>query len=263
MNKEKTKVIWIGRKKFSKEKLPVSINLEWGNTNFNFLGIEFSMNSSTIVDINYKKTLEKIKILVNKWKKRTLTPFGRITVIKTHLLSQCVHLLATLPRSDSFLKELNYCLYQFLWNGKHDKIRRTTTNLKGNQGGMNMTNKYNFEKALKVAWVKRIFTQPTAQWCNLLEVTYKNISKILLFGDNWCPKTISKIYTCNSFWKDALKDWKLLVQIQLKTNNTQPRRHCIWYNSQFSDKQLFYPDWYKSITDRNGIVLSREALNKL
>ena len=34
MNKEKTKVIWIGRKKFLKEKLPVSVKLEWGNTDF-------------------------------------------------------------------------------------------------------------------------------------------------------------------------------------------------------------------------------------
>ena len=48
MNKEKTKVIWIGRKKFSKDKLKVTTKLEWGCTNFNLLGIEFSTNLSTI-----------------------------------------------------------------------------------------------------------------------------------------------------------------------------------------------------------------------
>ena len=36
MNKEKTKVIWIGRKKFSKDKLNVSVDLEWGCTDFKF-----------------------------------------------------------------------------------------------------------------------------------------------------------------------------------------------------------------------------------
>ena len=41
MNKEKTKVIWIGRKKFSKDKLNVSVDLEWGCTDFTLLGIEF------------------------------------------------------------------------------------------------------------------------------------------------------------------------------------------------------------------------------
>ena len=33
MNKEKTKVVWVGRKKFSKEKLNVSTELEWGGVN--------------------------------------------------------------------------------------------------------------------------------------------------------------------------------------------------------------------------------------
>ena len=42
MNKSKTKLIWIGRKKFSKEKINTSHNLEWGVTEFTFLGIHFN-----------------------------------------------------------------------------------------------------------------------------------------------------------------------------------------------------------------------------
>ena len=103
MNKEKTKVIWIGRKKFSKDKLNVSTKLEWGHNNFNLPGIKFSTNLTLIPEQNYKKAIEKIKILVNKWKSRYLTPLGRITVIKTHLISQCIHLMSALPRSESFL----------------------------------------------------------------------------------------------------------------------------------------------------------------
>ena len=53
MNTSKTKVIWIGRKKYSKDKLQVSVNLDWGTTHFNLLGIIFS------VDLNYSKALEK------------------------------------------------------------------------------------------------------------------------------------------------------------------------------------------------------------
>ena len=60
MNKEKTKVIWIGQKFFSKDKLIVTTNLEWGCTNFTLLGIEFSTNLSTIPERNYTKALEKI-----------------------------------------------------------------------------------------------------------------------------------------------------------------------------------------------------------
>ena len=52
MNKEKTKVIWIGRKKFSKDKLNVSVDLEWGCTDFTLLGIEFSTNLPKIMEHN-------------------------------------------------------------------------------------------------------------------------------------------------------------------------------------------------------------------
>ena len=43
MNTSKTKVIWIGRKKYSKDKLQVSVNLDWGTTHFNLLGIVFQL----------------------------------------------------------------------------------------------------------------------------------------------------------------------------------------------------------------------------
>ena len=44
MNQEKTKIIWIGRIYFSKFKLNVSQKLDWGCTNFTFLGLHFSVS---------------------------------------------------------------------------------------------------------------------------------------------------------------------------------------------------------------------------
>ena len=43
MNTTKTKV-WIGRKKYCREKINTSFNLEWGSTTFDLLGITFSVN---------------------------------------------------------------------------------------------------------------------------------------------------------------------------------------------------------------------------
>ena len=44
MNAMKTKGIWIGRKRFCKDKLNVSAVLEWGITEFNLLGLEFNVD---------------------------------------------------------------------------------------------------------------------------------------------------------------------------------------------------------------------------
>ena len=243
MNKEKTKVIWIGRKKFSKDKLNVTIDLEWGCTNFTLLGIEFSTNLSIITERNYTKALEKIKKLVKTWSNRYLTPLGKITVIKTNLISQCVHLLSTIPRSESFLKTLNTILYKFLWNGKPDKIRRSTISLSYMQGGMKMINIHNFDKSLKISWIKKLVTQPNSQWHKLLTVMYANINKSLIFGDQWYNEMALAVD--NQFWHNVLRDWQALNKIQQAQNESELLRNCIWYNSKISKNTIFFPDWYK------------------
>ena len=52
MNTMKTKVIWIGRKRFSKEKLKVNTTLDWGTTEFNLLGLEFNVDLDKMVQKN-------------------------------------------------------------------------------------------------------------------------------------------------------------------------------------------------------------------
>ena len=132
------------------------MNLEWGSNKFTLLGIEFSTNLSEILEYNCEKALEKIKQRVGLWGCRYLTPLGKITIIETNLISQSVHLLSTLPKSESFLNKLNSILYKFLWSGKPDKVTRSTSVLRYNQGGLKMVDIYKFDKALKVNWIKTI-----------------------------------------------------------------------------------------------------------
>ena len=77
MNKDKTKLIWIGRKKLVKEKLNISENLSWGETQFSLLGLEFSTSLEKIPSLNYMKTMTKMKLEIDKWKKTLWMPFGK------------------------------------------------------------------------------------------------------------------------------------------------------------------------------------------
>ena len=83
MNKEKTKIIWIGRKRFSKEKPKINQNLDWGSTEFKLLGIQFSTNIANIPELNFKSYIERRKTEKKNWISRNITPFEKITVIKT------------------------------------------------------------------------------------------------------------------------------------------------------------------------------------
>ena len=83
MNKEKTKIIWIGQKKNSKDKLEVSVKLDWGDTEFTLLGLNFSVDLSKMLELNYSKTITKMLKEIKNWKTRKLTPIGKISLIKT------------------------------------------------------------------------------------------------------------------------------------------------------------------------------------
>ena len=99
------------------------INLDWNPGTFKVLGVVFSTDVLEIVTINFENKLNEMKKVLNAWPRRNFTPFGRITVITFLFISKITHLLMNLPEpEESFLKELNKLLYNFLWNGKNDKI---------------------------------------------------------------------------------------------------------------------------------------------
>ena len=61
MNSEKTTVIWIGRKKHSKDKIQTKFKLQWNITTFDLLGLNFNVNLQEMVDINFNKAILKSK----------------------------------------------------------------------------------------------------------------------------------------------------------------------------------------------------------
>ena len=73
------------------------MSLDWGSTHFNLLGIDFSTNLNDIVRVNYGNVIPKIDALLNQWKRRLLTPIGRVTVLKTLIIPKLNHLFIALP----------------------------------------------------------------------------------------------------------------------------------------------------------------------
>ena len=71
------------------------------------LGLKFSTNIEQIPSINYIETIQKIKKDMQKWQSRYMTPFGRITLIKTKFLPKLIHILTSLPAPDGTLKQIN------------------------------------------------------------------------------------------------------------------------------------------------------------
>ena len=123
VNTEKTKIIWLGRKKHSRDKFEIKQQLDWGTTKFMLLGLNFSVDIDEIPLINHMPLLNDITKILGKWKRRNLTRIGKITIVKTFVISSLNHLLSSIPSpSRQFITQLNQLVYSFLWHDKPHKL---------------------------------------------------------------------------------------------------------------------------------------------
>jgi len=107
------------------------------------------------VVLNYPEKKEKISKILSCWQLRRLTLLGKVTVVKSLAASQLVYVMSSLPSSQSYLKEICQLLYNFLWDGRGDKIKRSVMLNKYKDGGLKMLDIQSFNYALKSKWVKK------------------------------------------------------------------------------------------------------------
>ena len=153
----KTKAVWCGSKGNCQNKLCPDLQLQWAN-NFTLLGVEFDSNLE-LIHTNFSNKLANLKKILSSWAYRYMTPFGKITIIKTLGLSIFSHLALVLPDTDKdLIKKLETSLFAFLWDNKPDKIRRDDTKLEQKQGGIGMPDVLKFWTAFKFSWLRRLLT---------------------------------------------------------------------------------------------------------
>ena len=112
---DKTQVVWVGKKRGSKSKLDIDKTLKWGSTFFKLLGITFSTELTAIQNLNLSEIVVELSKMLNTWKRRYTTPFGRITIIKTFILPKLIHIFTVLPKPPvSEIKKINSMLYKFI-----------------------------------------------------------------------------------------------------------------------------------------------------
>ena len=203
MNFDKTKVVWFGCRGNPEEVYLPEMNFEWNPSSFCVLGVDFTKTLKNITDINIEKKLGQMQGEINNWSKRDLTPFGKVTVIKTLIISKIVHLLIALPSpSSKIVKKINTMLYDFLWDGKPDKIKRTIANKKLEMGGIDMIDIELFDKALKMTWIRRLVNDVSRWKMTILEM-YPNINAFYMYGNAFIKMLFNEI--TNPFWKNVFE----------------------------------------------------------
>ena len=89
-----------------------------------------------MIEYNYQQKMKEIKTQMTSWLKRSLTVLGRITVVKSLLVSKLNYLLLSLPKPDPrIMKDMNSSFFKFIWYHKPDKISRTQMSQLYEEGG--------------------------------------------------------------------------------------------------------------------------------
>ena len=206
INIDKTNVVKIGALRGRSIPWEGKFGMKWV-TDFEILGIKYKINHmDTITDDNILGKLAEIKNLIHVWNSRCLSPYGKITIVESLLLSKITHILLSLPTpSQHMFSRLESIFSNFIWNSKPPKFRRDIVEALNTEGGLQLHNLKIFDAALKIGWLKR-YLRTDSKW-KVIPMEAE-LSGLFTYGVAYLNRIIEM--TFNPFWNDVLSGLKWL-----------------------------------------------------
>jgi hypothetical protein len=251
LNETKTEAMWLGSKRKSNEK---PLNLKWV-TGTKGLGIYFSYNIKEVEEKNFTKKLKELKTLLAIWGQRDLSILGRITIFKSLAFSKTIYQCNNLAVSEEFVKQLIQVAYNFIWQGKPEKVKRNTVIADYEHGGLRMLDIESFLEAQKVMWVKRLLKSDKGSW-----MVYPNYLLDTILGkDSFkCNININKLKKrMPPFYSQLFETWGK-TSLDPEDDPFKIRREVLWLNKnvQIGRKEVYYKQWYEK-----GIIILHDILD--
>ena len=235
LNKSKTNIMWIGRNKIRQDILCREYGLNW-TKQVNYLGVDIGPTMRNMADENYASKIAKLKNLLNPWIKRGLTPFGRIHLIKSMALSQLVYLMSVLEKPcKKMLKELESLMFSFIWNGKTDRIKRTTMKNQYSKGGLQVPDPSTQADSLKIMWIKKFLDENNrAKWKFVIQNKLQ-IGGTLSILECKLSKRALECKFVDKFWREIYLAWQTIVESEKKTDGSV-LHEPLWYSKYMKKK---------------------------
>ena len=116
LNLDTTKIMLLGN---LRDKAKSVYNIECVN-NIKSLEIYVGPNKDVCIQHNWFKKIDKMRTLLQSWQERSLTLFGKVTIIKSLILPIISFSALHMETPQCALKSINTLIYRFLW-GSRDK----------------------------------------------------------------------------------------------------------------------------------------------
>ena len=274
LNSKKTEALWIGASADWDFKLCPQKDFKWPKKKVRALGVWLSTDPDVTISLNYKDKIEKTKLILGCWKLRRLSLLGKITVLKSLIASQLVYIFSPLETNHAAIRDINVMFYNFLWNGKGDKIKRNIMINDYSEGGLKMIDIASFNRSLKATWIKKYLDKENCgSWKSFFDSELEKYgSEVTLTGNLNTKDSRNIIKVSDPFFREILEIWSEANYEENILSDYHLRSSPLWYNSliRVENRPVFYKDWYlKGITkvehlmDDSGKFLSLTAFQTI
>ena len=244
LNQTKSEMLWLGSMRNRKDTIQ---DLQLSAEPVYALGAHFTYDLEVSEKKNFFDKLGSLKKTLNMWSQRDLSIAGRINIIKTLALSKLVFICSVMNIPKEFSKEVDKITFDFIWDHKPAKIKKTTLIKQKTAGGLDMKDFSLFDKALKLNRVKRLCSNSNAPWQYIPKLLLADVGGTELFKCNYDYNLLDLNNHLPAFYKQIIFYWQDIATATPKNKNevlSQP----IW-NNRFltvNKKMVFFPHWYQA-----------------
>ena len=240
------------------------------------LGVKISNDMYSATEDSYYSQVDKMKRILQIWRMRNMTSYGKIVLIKSQAISQLIYLMSVLPNAKSkIITTIESELFHFIWDNKPDKIARKTIYSTYNEGGLNMPHIRTQCKALKIAWIKRLLAgDPKIGWRFLVFNSLKINDSYIFYCNTNSVHTKELFRNSNVFWYDVLEAWcsynffhpesleEILSQSLWFNSYILIGKNVVYFQLWFNKNIRFVKDIVKKVNGIYKLCTYKEICNK-
>ena len=223
LNMDKCDFMWLGRRRNCQNRVcgkdPVK--------SIKILGVTFSATVDCNL-VNLESVEMKMKRTMDQWLQRQLTIKGRITVVKSLIVSQMMYIMAAMIIDKKHLTRIQGNIMKFIWRGRPPKVAKNTLSMEVEKGGLKVPDLISINASSRVAWIGRIARQQEATFVktlqNRLQATICDILHINI------DMTWIKSRLIPGFYEEMVTCFKALQLTRQPACGKEVRRQLMWHN---------------------------------
>lgn len=155
INKDKTEIFNLGRTQMKKPPLEVK-----ESTEIKIYGLTFINNNKHTPKSTWENLLNKIKVLIESYKHKPSTIYGRTYILNTKIFSLLNYVLTIFTPNKRFIIELNQIIRPFYFKNTLYKVRLKVAAWKVCDGGTNLHHVESKIPHLRVRFIREAIAKP-------------------------------------------------------------------------------------------------------